>query len=49
MIEGGGHTWPGSEAFEALEAIVGPTSDEVDATREAWAFFARHANPLVSR
>lgn len=49
IIEGGGHTWPGSEAFEALEAIVGPTTDEVDATREGWAFFERHANPLATR
>jgi polyhydroxybutyrate depolymerase len=45
VIEGGGHSWPGSEAQEALEAIVGPTTDELDATEEVWDFFRRHANP----
>jgi len=43
IIEGGGHSWPGSAAHEALERIVGPTTDELDATAELWAFYRRHA------
>jgi polyhydroxybutyrate depolymerase len=45
VVEGGGHSWPGSTAQEAIESIVGPTIDEVDATEENWAFFRRHALP----
>ena len=43
IVEGGGHSWPGSAAHEALERIVGPTTDELDATAELWSFFERHA------
>ena len=39
-IEAGGHIWPGGERLP--EWIVGPTTDEVDATRIMWEFFARH-------
>jgi polyhydroxybutyrate depolymerase len=44
MIEGGGHTWPGSDALtgEEIVAIVGPTNMEIDATALAWEFFGGH-------
>jgi len=37
----GGHTWPGG--IPLPEAITGPTSDAIDATRVMWEFFTRHA------
>ena len=39
-IDGGGHTWPGGEPLAAW--LAGPTTDEIDATRLAWDFFAAH-------
>ncbi len=41
MIEGGGHTWPGSDGLtnEAIARLVGPTTFEVDATESTWEFF----------
>ena len=45
VIEGGGHTWPGSELMAAVEEIVGPTTFEVDATELLWEFFREHARP----
>lgn len=35
-IVGGGHTWPGAELD------LGGTTQDIDATADAWAFFARH-------
>lgn len=43
IIEDGGHSWPGSALSTALGKIVGPTTDELDATEEIWTFFTRHA------
>lgn len=40
-IHGGGHTWPGSPLI-LPEAIVGLTSDAVDASEAMWAFFTQH-------
>lgn len=40
-IEGGGHTWPGG----TVPAILGVTSHDLDATREAWKFFVAHPLP----
>lgn len=40
-IHEGGHTWPGGEPLP--EWFLGPTSRRLDATREMWAFFERHA------
>jgi len=42
-IVGGGHTWPGSPP--SLTSLVGVTSQDIDATRTIWEFFARHARP----
>jgi polyhydroxybutyrate depolymerase len=44
IIEGGGHSWPGSAFSASIEKIVGPTTDELDATAEIWRFFQRHAH-----
>jgi polyhydroxybutyrate depolymerase len=39
-IHGGGHTWPGGGPMP--EWFAGKVSRDVDATREAWAFFRAH-------
>lgn len=41
VVEGGGHTWPGSAADAAFQA-GGLTTMEIDATDLVWQFFARH-------
>jgi polyhydroxybutyrate depolymerase len=38
-VEGGGHTWPGSEPLP--EWFLGPTSEAIDATEQMWDFFRR--------
>lgn len=45
-IRGGGHAWPGGQPLPAL--IVGPTTDEIDATRLMWDFFQQHPLPSAS-
>jgi polyhydroxybutyrate depolymerase len=42
IIEGGGHTWPGSIPIKSL----GLTTKQVDASKEIWKFFSAHT--LVS-
>lgn len=42
VIDGGGHTWPGSPG--APEKL-GPTTTSIDATALMWAFFERHPRP----
>ena len=44
VLDGGGHSWPGSEFSKAIEDIVGPT-DDLDANAELWAFFQRFRLP----
>ena len=44
-VADGGHTWPGGVPLP--EAVTGPTSQAIDATRLTWEFFQRHA--LVER
>ncbi|HYD10643.1 MAG TPA: hypothetical protein VEA78_11110, partial [Acidimicrobiales bacterium] len=46
IVEGGGHSWPSSAFSAAIETVVGPTTTELDATAEIWAFFERHALPV---
>lgn len=41
IVIDGGHTWPSSEFSQSIEAIVGPTTFDVDATRDAWEFMRR--------
>jgi polyhydroxybutyrate depolymerase len=46
-INGGGHTWPGSEFSKSIESIVGPTTSSISANDIIWHFFMDH--PMQSR
>lgn len=37
-----GHAWPGDEGAAAREALIGRTTQLVDAAEEAWRFFQQH-------
>jgi polyhydroxybutyrate depolymerase len=41
VIEGGGHTWPGSP-FDVSGRGLGTTTKDVNATETIWSFFASH-------
>jgi polyhydroxybutyrate depolymerase len=41
-IDGGGHTWPGSEFARSIEQIVGRTTTSISATKLIWQFFLDH-------
>lgn len=43
-VTGGGHTWPGTP-FATYTIGLGPTSQDVSATRLAWDFVSPHALP----
>lgn len=43
IVEGGGHTWPGSDFSRSIEHVTGPTTFEIDWNEIAWEFFQRHA------
>ncbi len=45
IVEGGGHSWPGSAFDEAIAKFVGPTNTEIDATSLIWDFFKAHPLP----
>lgn len=45
IVQGGGHTWPGSEFSAGIEDIVGHTTFDVIASETAWEFFQRFALP----
>jgi polyhydroxybutyrate depolymerase len=49
IVEGGGHSWPGSALSRSLAKVVGPTTDELDASEEIWSFFTRHALAAAAR
>lgn len=40
-IDGGGHTWPGADAFN-IGLPIGKTSSSIDANEVMWEFFGRH-------
>lgn len=44
-VDGGGHTWPGSEFSISIEPVVGPTTTSIWATEVMWEFFTRHPMP----
>ena len=44
IIESGGHTWPGGPQYLPKD-FIGPTSQDVDASRAAWEFFRRFQLP----
>ncbi len=39
IVEGGGHTWPGSQFLAGATDLVGVTTFEIDATTLIWGFF----------
>ena len=45
-IDGGGHSWPGSELSAAVEEIVGHTTMSISANEVMWEFFLDH--PLTA-
>ncbi len=45
VVEGGGHTWPGSQFSQAGAAALGPTTFDIDANQVIWAFFQAHPMP----
>jgi polyhydroxybutyrate depolymerase len=40
VVEGGGHSWPGSAFSEAIVSIVGPTNMELHASELIWDFLS---------
>ena len=42
VVDGAGHTWPASAFAAASAPILGPATDEMDASRAIWSFFAEH-------
>lgn len=44
FITGQGHQWPGGES-SLPERLVGPSTDQLDATDEIWEFFQKHPQP----
>lgn len=44
-IEGGGHSWPGSEFSDSIDSIVGPTTFSISANDVMWKFFEQHPLP----
>lgn len=45
IIDGGGHTWPGTQFSVPLEKIMGPTEQSIDANDVIWKFFQRFRLP----
>ena len=41
-VDGGGHSWPGSDFSVTIESVVGPTTFSIDANELMWAFFEEH-------
>lgn len=41
IVDGGGHSWPGSQFDKQIASIVGPTNYEVNASELIWKFFRR--------
>jgi polyhydroxybutyrate depolymerase len=41
-VDGGGHTWPGSEFSRGIEAVTGRTTFSIDADDLIWRFFEDH-------
>ena len=42
VVEGGGHTWPGSEFDDPITDIVGYVTHNIDANELMWEFFQQH-------
>ena len=46
ILDGAGHTWPGSAFAKASESLLGPANSDLNATEVIWSFFRDH--PLGS-
>jgi polyhydroxybutyrate depolymerase len=46
-IEGGGHTWPGSELTKQAVALLGMTTFSISANEVMWQFFLDHPLPAA--
>ena len=44
-VRGGGHTWPSSPMAALTEGALGYTTDDIDATRDGWAFMSQFTLP----
>jgi polyhydroxybutyrate depolymerase len=42
VIEGAGHTWPGSHGMDGLVSLLGPTTAAIEASDVLWDFFLAH-------
>jgi len=40
-VQGGGHTWPSSPLASLTGGVLGYTTDDIDATRDGWAFMSQ--------
>jgi len=47
-VEGGGHSWPGSEVLANVENIVGHTTMSISANEVMWKFFEQHPLAMSS-
>lgn len=45
VVDGGGHSWPGSEFSQQVANAVGTTDTSIDANELIWAFFQRFSMP----
>lgn len=45
IVEGGGHSWPSSEFSRSIEQFVGPTTSDIDGSREVWDFVSQFRLP----
>lgn len=43
IVQGGGHTWPGTHQRYLATMILGPVSDDIDANDTMWSFFQSQA------
>ncbi len=41
-VQGGGHTWPGTDERTARQMLTGKPVQDIDGAEEIWKFFSRH-------
>ena len=45
-VQGGGHTWPSTPLAALTAGSLGYTTDDIDATRDGWAFMSQYRLPM---
>jgi polyhydroxybutyrate depolymerase len=45
-VRGGGHTWPSSPMAALTTGALGYTTNDIDATRDGWAFMSQYLLPM---